>query len=215
MNSLKNRLNKYAASAAAVTAAVAVSGPVSSANAAIVHSGVINQVIANTTNGLYVNVVTGQINEPGNGGGATVPGWDLNFWSSAGIGMFNPSQPAGGVYVSTAAATAANMAFGATVSGANTFSNNTSSSSAAATAQWNLNSDQNLVGFRFLNEGSGQVHYGWARLSFGSTVATRSLVEYAYESTAGGSIGAGVVPAPAAMALLGMGGLVAARRRRA
>tara|TARA_R110000782_G_scaffold19101_4_gene51994 strand:- start:2690 stop:3325 length:636 start_codon:yes stop_codon:yes gene_type:complete len=211
MNSLKNRLNKYAASAAAVTAAVAVSGPVSSANAAIVHSGIVNQTIAATTNGLYLNVVTGAINEPGNGPGSTVPGWDVNFWSSTGFGLFNASGP-GGTYVLTSTGWASNMAPGASIGAGLLYGSGTSGNN----SQWNLNSDQNLVGFRFVNEANGNaIHYGWARISFGATVTSRSLVEYAYEDVAGGSIGAGAVPAPAAMALLGMGGLVAARRRRA
>jgi hypothetical protein len=201
---LKTRLNQHLALAAVATAAV------SSANAQIVHSGIVNQNIAATTNGLYVNVVTGQINEPGNGGGSTVTGWDVNFWSSTGFGLFSPSNPAGGAYVITAANVGTNMAFGADIGAASAFG----SSAPANNAQWNLNSDQNLVGFRFFNESTSQVHYGWARIAFGATVTSRSLVEYAYESTAGGSIGAGVVPAPSAMALLGLGGLVAGGRRR-
>ena len=207
MNNLKNRLTKYAASAAAVTAAVAITGPVSSANAAIVHSGIVNHTIDATIGGLYVNVATGATGTSG----STTAGWDLNFWSSSGFGLFNPSAPSGGVYVVTSPGFGANMAQGASIDGSNTYGSGTSSN----TSQWNLNSDQNLVGFRFLNEGSGQVHYGWARIEFGSAVTSRTLVEYAWDDVAGTGIGAGVVPAPAAMALLGMGGLVAGRRRRA
>lgn len=203
---LKTRLTKHFALAAVATAAV------SSANAQIVHSGIVNLSVPNSINGLYLNVVTGANNLPDGTGGTTVPGWDINPWSTAGFGLFSPSNPAGGAYVITAASTAANMAFGAQISAANSYGSNTSSTSAVS--QWNLNSDQNLVGFRFFNEANSQIHYGWARFSFGSTVATRTLVEYAYESTAGAAIGAGVVPAPSAMALLGLGGLVAGRRRR-
>jgi hypothetical protein len=42
----------------------------------------------------------------------------------------------------------------------------------------------------------------------------RSVVEYAFESTAGAAIAAGVVPAPGALALLGLAGLAGSRRRR-
>lgn len=200
---LKTRLSKHLAVAAVATAAV------SAANAQIVHS-VVNYSIPVTTNGLYLNVVTGATNLPGSTGGTTVPGWDVNFWSSSGFGLFSPTNPAGGAYVITSAGFGANMAFGAEISAANMFGSGTSSN----LAQWNLNSDQNLVGFRFFNEANSSIHYGWARIAFGSTATSRTLVEYAYESTAGGSIGAGVVPAPSAMALLGLGGLVAGRRRR-
>lgn len=201
---LKTRLTQHFALAAVATAAV------SSANAQIVHSGIVNLNIPATTNGLYLNVVTGQTNLPAGGTGSTVPGWDVNFWSSTGFGMFNPASPAGGVYVVTAPGFGANMAFGAEIGAGNTYGSGTTSN----IAQWNLNSDQNLVGFRFFNEGNGQVHYGWARIAFGSAITSRTLVEYAFDATPGASIGAGVVPAPSAMALLGLGGLVAGRRRR-
>jgi len=46
------------------------------------------------------------------------------------------------------------------------------------------------------------------------TAMTRTVVDYAYESTAGGSIVAGAVPAPGALALLGVAGLAGSRRRR-
>lgn len=201
---LKTRLTQHFALAAVATVAV------SSANAQIVHSGIVNLSVPTTTNGLYLNVVTGQTNLPAGGTGSTVPGWDINPWSSTGFGLFSPANPSGGAYVITSTSNAANMAFGALIGAANTYGSNGTTS----IAQWNLNSDQNLVGFRFFNEANSQIHYGWARFSFGSSVLTRTLVEYAYESTAGAAIGAGVVPAPSAMALLGLGGLVAGRRRR-
>jgi hypothetical protein len=197
MSNLKTRLAKHLGLAAVAAAAA------TSANAQIVHSGIVNIGIAATFNGLYLNVLNGDTNEPGNTGGATVPGWDVNFWGTTNFANF--SIFVGGAF------TAGNLADGATIGAASAFSNLT-----APTASWNLNSDQNLVGFRFLNEGNSQTHYGWARISFGAnTIAGRSVVEYAYDATPGASIGAGVVPAPSAMALLGLGGLVATRRRRA
>lgn len=200
---LTTRLTKHFAVAALATVAA------SSANAQIVYSGIVNHNIAATTNGLYVNVVNGMINEPGNGPGSSVPGWDLNFWSSTGFGLFNPSQPAGGVYVITSTGWAANMAYGTMIDGTDTYGSGTSSN----ISQWVLNSSNNLVGFRFLNEGTNTIHYGWARIAFGASITSRTLVEYAYDATAGTAIGAGVVPAPASLALLGLGGLVARRRR--
>ena len=116
------------------------------------------------------------------------------------------------MYVVTAPGFAANLAPGTMIDGASTYGANTSSN----TAQFNLNSTSNLVGFRFLNEANNQVHYGWFRVGFGAAYngADRVLLEYAYEGVAGAGIGAGVIPAPGSLALLGIGALGVAGRRR-
>jgi hypothetical protein len=211
---LQRRLRKTAI-AAVIGAGLMVAA--SSSFAVVVYSGPVNLPIATTTNGLYLNVLNGAINEPGNTGGATVAGWDINLWSSSGLGFFNPAAPAGGVYVITSPGFVGNLATGTTIGGGSSFGSG--SSAAANAAQWNLNSDDNLFGFRFLNEGGGTVHYGWARFSLGGSVTdpSRALVEYAFESTPGLAIQAGVVPEPGTYALMGLGiagVLLAARRRR-
>jgi hypothetical protein len=187
----------------------------SHAHAVIVYSGPVNLSIPASTNGLYLNVVTGANNLPPPGtGGATVPGWDINPWSSTGLGFFNPSSPAGGVYVVTAPGFVANLAPGTSISGSSSYGAGTGSN----VAQWNLNSDSNLFGFRFTNEDGGTLHYGWARISLGGTITdpSRAIVEYAFESTPGMAIQAGVVPEPGTFAMLGLGvaAVLAARRRR-
>ena len=206
---LSNRLAKHFGAAAA--AAVVVG----SANAAIVHSGLVNLEIASTTNGLYLNVITGANNIPGNGGGGTVPGWDINPWSSTTLNFFNPSNPTGCVYVRASAATAgvSNLAAGTLIGASSLYT-----SGGAQTAGSNpfvLNSSDNIVGFRFFNEASSTIHYGWFRVSLAGTLAAqpRALVEYAYESDAGVAIAAGAIPAPGAIALLGLAGLAGRRRR--
>ena len=203
MSNLKTRLAKHFGIAAVATAAA------TSANAQIVHSGIVNQTIASSFNGLYLNVVTGQDNEPGNTGGSTVAGWDINLWGTGTFSLFSPGTPAASHGFLQVGGAAGNLSQGDTIGSGGTYANTSN------TAVWNLNSDGNLIGFRFFNEANSQIHYGWARVEFGGDLGTRTLVEYAYEATAGASIGAGVVPAPSAAALLGLGGLVAARRRRA
>lgn len=207
-----NRLFGATASATAAAAGVGIVGETSQADAAIIHSGIVNLNIPATLNGLYLNVLNGAINEPGNGPGASVPGWDVNFWGGTGFGLFSPAAPVGGAYVVTSPGFGANLALNAPISGASTFGSGLTGN----TAQWALNSSNNLVGFRFLNEGNSQIHYGWARIEFGSAIGNRRLVEYAYENVAGASINAGVVPEPSSLGLLAMGaaGLMARRRKQ-
>ena len=64
MSNLVKRLDAHFIACAAAAGA-AVVGTAQKADAGIVWSGAVKLPIALTTNGLYLNVVTGQINEPG------------------------------------------------------------------------------------------------------------------------------------------------------
>lgn len=181
------------------------------AHALIVYSGPVSLAIPASTNGLYLNVVTGANNLPPPGtGGTTVSGWDINPWSATGLGFFNPASPAGGVYVISAANFVANLG-AASIGPASLFG----SGAPGNTAMWALNSSANVFGFRFTNEPGGTLHYGWARIAIGSTITSRTLVEYAFESTPNTAIMAGAVPEPSTYAMFAFGllGLLAARRR--
>lgn len=193
---LDGRLAAYAAVAGAALAAPAIPN----ADADIVYSGPVNVNITSTTQGVYLNVVSG-INSTNS---SLVASWDVNPWSSTGLGLFNPATPSQ-AYVATAAGgtTAVNMAFGAMIDGSSLYGSNSS----ANNAQWNLNSSNNLVGFRFVDPsigGGATTLYGWMRISLSATAGSqpRAIVEYAYENT-GAGIQAGV-PEPSTMALLGV-----------
>jgi MYXO-CTERM domain-containing protein len=211
---LSNRFEKHVLVAAAVAM-----GATAAANAAVVYSGVVNFSCAIDIDGTYINVETNQLT---NGPGAGVPGWDVNpYRSGTGSGM-NFFSPTGGGMVSAVAGTgpAINLAAGTLIGSTSNFSSSTATMSfGSAAGQWQYASN-NIVGFRFVSS-AGTTHYGWMRFLMGSQPATgnlvtRTVVDFAYESVAGASIAAGNngVPAPGALALLGVAGLAGKRRRR-
>jgi uncharacterized protein (TIGR03382 family) len=71
----------------------------------------------------------------------------------------------------------------------------------------------NYFGFRF-NPGStaGVVRYGYGVMQVGATASARTLLALVWENS-GGSITVTAIPAPGALALLGVVGLAARRRR--
>ena len=99
---------------------------------------------------------------------------------------------------------------GTLISAASTFGSGTP-------AGTNLNSSDNIFGFRFQNEtAANQIQYGWMRISLSTSTFSqpRAIVEYAYEDS-GAGITAGTVPAPTAgMAVLALGGMGLLGRRR-
>ena len=189
---LRRRLEVHFGVLAAACAVTAVA-TAEKADASVVYSGPVNINIPSTTAGVYLNVVTGVNNVSP----AAVPGWDVNPWSTGGLGLFNPAAPTGGVYVGTAAAgtQASNLTVGTPIGATSLFGSN--NSAAANAAVFNVNSSNNIVGFRFQNEANANaVHYGWMRISLSASAFSqpRAIVEYAYESVAGVSIAAGVIP---------------------
>ena len=208
---LSNRLAKHFGAAAA--AAVVVG----SANAAVVYSGVINFVCAVDIDGCYINV---QTNTLSNGPGSGVPGWDVNPYSSGGgMNFFNSTGGGQMRFPGVTTGPAGNLALGTAIGATGSY--NTSTTGVvfgAAAGNWQY-SAQNIIGFRFV-AAAGTTHYGWMRFAMGAagssgTSMTRTVVDYGWESVAGTSIaaGAGIVPAPGAIALLGLAGLAGRRRR--
>ena len=207
-----SRLEKHIVAAAAVAAGVAAS-----ANAGIVYSGVINFACAVDIDGCYINVETNTLS---NGPGAGVPGWDVNPYStSGGMNFFNSTGGGQMRRPGVTTGTAGNLAVGTVVGAAGSFNTGTGNVYGATAATglaggWTYSSE-NIIGFRFV-AAAGTTHYGWMRFAMGAagsagTSMTRTVVDYAWESTAGESIT--VTPAPGAIALLGLAGLAGRRRR--
>jgi MYXO-CTERM domain-containing protein len=207
---LKNRLDAHFASAAAVAVGAAMFGAAHQADAGIVWSGIVNINIPSTFDGVYLNVISGQT---GSSGGS-VAGWDINPYGVTGMSFFTTTGSGMVRGLGSSGTLVDNLAYLTVIGAGQTFGGG-GIETTGATAM-NLNSSENLVGFRFLNEATGATHYGWMRLQFTGTSFSqpRAIVEYAFESTAGASIQAGVIPAPGALALLGAAGLMARRRRR-
>lgn len=207
MSKLAKRLDAHFVAVAA--AGVAGVAAVNTADAAIVHSGLVNIAIPDNIDGVYLNVVTGA-------SGAIGPaGWDVNPYSAV-AGQFNLWGANTNTWFSTSGAVGGpyNLAAGTPIAGAAAAFFRPGGGTNVG-LEMNLNSSNNLLGFRFANEANGgQFHFGWMRLSFGATAGQRSIVEYAYESVAETAIPAGAVPAPGSLALLALGALGIAGRRR-
>ena len=208
---LNARLSRHFA-AGAVVALAAVVASATSATAAIIYVGT-GLNIPSTTAGVYLNVVTG-VSGPTP---ASVPGWDLNAWSATNLLFYanNAASPNDGIVVGLGSSLtqADNLPTGSLIDGTYVYGRTPSSETTGATA-FTLNSSNNLVGFRFLNETTTTINYGWMRLAVGVTLGAqpRSIMEYAYENS-GAGIQAGVVPEPATWSLLGAVALIGRRRR--
>lgn len=202
----------------AAAAVVMLPSLMSSAGAAVISSGPVNINIGGFPPGVFLNVVTGQTGTAFGG----FPGYDLNLFgfgttlTVSGPIVNGAQSPTGGFARLNDGLNIANLANGAVIGDLpdmfwQTVNAGITTTSPAGSPFF-LNSTNNYAGFRFLNENTGQVHYGYLRLSIGGTLATRSIIEYAYEDVAGASI---TVPAPGAVALLALAGLAGSRRRRA
>jgi len=197
--------NRLAAHFAVAAVATVVAG---AANAAIVHWDA-NLVIPNNIDGQYINVETQVF---GSAAGL-VAGWDLNPYgtSTTTMSWFAAAAPSGcvtGLGQGGTIVGVANLSNGTIVGSASTFGN---TASGVANGGWVLNAN-NYFGFRFLGA-DALTHYGYGVFSVGATMGVRTLVSIDFESVAATSITVVAVPAPGAIALLGLAGLAGRRRR--
>lgn len=197
---ISNRFEKH------IVAAATVAMTAAAANAALVTWNA-NLVIPNNIDGQYINVETQTF---GSAAG-DVAGWDLNPYgtSTTAMSWFAAAAPSGCVMGTGQGGTTtavASLSGGTLVSSASTFGNTASSVSAGG---WVLNA-ANYFGFRFLGADAG-THYGWGIMTVGATMGARTLTSVTFETTAGASVT--VAPAPGALALLGLAGFAARRRR--
>ena len=206
-NCQSTRLNSHFALCAA---ALATGVAVGNANATVVYSGAINMVIPNTTDGIYMNVQTGAWSST-----TTTPaGWDVNPYGTAttAVSLFAATGTGYMRNPGTTATAATRLDLGTVVGSSAFFYGNSSATMGSGTGQWAANSS-GYFGFKFI-AADAATHYGWMQLSIGANAGTRSIVQYAWEDVANTSITVTPIPAPGAVALLGLAGF-AKRRRRA
>lgn len=192
--SLRSRVGSHLASVACVAGTASVS-PYASAE--IIYSGVVNIDIPLNFDGVYLNLVTGLT---GSAASATA-GWDINPYNTSGLSWFAPSSPSASHGLVRGLGSSATQvdnlhgsgyAIGPTGTPGPNFG--TGSNQTTGPTAFIFNSTSNLVGLRFFNETTGQVNYGWMRLSLsGAFNQPRAIVEYAYEDT-GGPITPGAIP---------------------
>lgn len=197
---ISNRFEKH------IVAAATVAMTAAAANADLVTWNA-NLVIPNNIDGQYINVETQTF---GSAAG-DVAGWDLNPYgtSTTAMSWFAAAAPSGcvmGLGQGGTTTAVASLSGGTLVSSASTFGNTASSVTAGG---WMLNA-ANYFGFRFLGADAG-THYGWGIMTVGATMGARTLTSVTFETTAGASVV--VAPAPGALALLGLAGFAARRRR--
>lgn len=191
-----------------VAAAAAVSTVACPAGAAVVLWNA-NLAIPSTSAGLYLNIATQSSTT------APAAGWDINPYGSTSLSFFAssaaPNPPS--TYVRTQGSGGpSSLGIGFVVGPSSPFVNSTTAviSGTSVTNGWQLNAI-NYFGFRFYHEGLGGIRYGFGIMQVGATSSSRTLVSVLWEDS-GGSIA--VIPAPGAMALVGLAGLAARRRRR-
>ena len=200
-----SRIEKHIASAAIAA------GMVGAANAAIITWN-INAAIPANIDGLYIKIDTQQTASTG----GALAGWDINPYGSTSLNFFASGSAPNPVstYVRTQASGGpSSLAVGTVISASSLFANSTTaviSSTGIPANGWALNS-VNYFGFRFHNNSTNAINYGYGAMQVGATATARTLLFIEY-GNAGESVT--VVPAPGALALLGVAGL-AGRRRRA
>jgi MYXO-CTERM domain-containing protein len=157
-----------------------------------------------------MNIVSGATGSSGGG----VAGWDINPYTAtagadSGFHLWGPDTTTWLDYNNT---NTFNLPVGTPIGPGGSFERPGGGQN--LNTQINLNSNNNFFGFEFVNENGGGTHYGFIQVAFGATIGTRSIVAYAYDDVAGAPITTFAVPAPGALALLGLAGLVGSRRRR-
>ena len=176
------------------------------AGAAVIYSGPVNLSVSFDFNGLYLNPATGST-APNAGVEPTI---NL-FFGGVAIGTNDLLRP-----VITGADQVVNLTDGTVVGSDSNYAasyNGSASHVGAALNRFQIGAPGNL-GFAMQLASGGPTYYGWMQVVISNTGAG-SVIDWAYDNTAGTSIAVGAVPETASLtlAMLGTTGLVLRRRR--
>lgn len=185
------------------------------ASADVVYSGILNHPVPVTSQGTVVNFVTGVVQ---NGAASDVPGWDVNPYGTSASNVALLAGAGTGIMRNPGAGTntfRTNLALGTAVGPSAFFYGNSAAVIGTAVGQWTANSE-GYFGLKFINEAGGSIayHYGFMALRIGASATDRTIVGFAYETTAGTAITVTPIPAPAAGLIALAAGFGARRRRR-
>jgi len=182
------------------------------ASAAVVYSGILNHSVPVNLQGTVVNLVTGVVQ---NGAVSGVPGWDVNPFGPSATSVGLLAAGGTGIMRNPGAGTntfRTNLALGTAVGPSAFFYGDSAAVIGTAVGQWTANSE-GYFGLKFINETTGATHYGFMALRIGANATDRTIVGFAYETTAGVAVTVTPIPAPAA-GLIVLGAGFGARRRR-
>jgi len=170
------------------------------------------------TYGTFVNLETQQVYTDTADGGIGTPfsAWDLRFDANSGsrfvMGSYDPASGIVSPSTSGAGKLASGTIVGNSLASPFGYVNNgvlfTQSSHVNA---WSAG-DIGYFGFKF-KAASGAIRYGWGELDLNAgSIKQGVITKLVYDDT-GAAVTVGVVPAPGAIALLSLAGLVGRRRR--
>jgi hypothetical protein len=188
---IRERLRLHAFRAAALAAACAA--PAS----ADVIAWDLNRAIPTTLDGLYIKVDTQQSTTSA---GTGLSGWDINPYGSSSLNFYATStapNPASTYVRTQTSGGPSNLALGDLVGPSSTYVNSTTAvitSAGVGSNGWTLNAI-NYVGFRFHNNTTNTINYGYAAVQVGATVTARSVLRVAYENS-GAAIEVGAEAGP-------------------
>jgi hypothetical protein len=171
-------------------------------------------VVPNTFAGVYINLLTGASGITP----ASVPGWDFGPWgSSSTLAFFWNGTPAGssGGVAGSSTGPYLDLSPGTVISAASTFFASANATQAAAFQT----TGTHILGFRFFNESTSAINYGYLSMSnTGPNGFPATVTGWTFENS-GGAItvpgGTGGIPEPTTWALMimGFGAMGAAMRR--